>query len=926
VVEGLSFRDGALAGGAVVRFASDHGRLTDSAIVDYNPPAASAADYHWVLFEGSDNRIDASYFSGKTNARPMVSNRPGARRNRVEASHFRDFAFHDANGRETIQIMGYGMSEELGADGALFTLEGNLFERTHGEGMEIVSIKSNRNVIRGNTFVGTKGGITNRSGNFNTIEGNVILGEYEPRSYGIRVTGQGHRVTGNVVKDVDGACLLLVAGEYIDRALTPDWQPLARESTPLGRVPRYAHVKDGEFADNTFVNCGSPAIEVGSSYRAGWPQSQRILVPEGNRIVRNVVRRPRGVSILKTAADPKPPLDIFLFRPNVYDGTRVENADGTDAGVRRLTPADVGPAWMKRADRVRQLQRTEPVRGWTILSDSMPDALAVIDAARGYGINHLQLSHDLVHNLRDLRDAGKRAAVRKLVAAAHQAGIGEVVLWDHALYDLSYYPDEFRTGPDRTLDLDNPAFWAWLKEDYRKLLDLVPQADGIVLTFIETGGRAERQHSAKLPTPQDKLAAVVNAVADVVIGERKKTLYARTFSYTHAEYGNITAAIAKFARADVRLMMKETPHDFFLTHPDDFLAGTIARPTIIEFDIGAEFNGQGLIANTWPEHILSRARNLLPRRHVAGYVARTDRYGGTRVIGRPSEINLLALKRYVEDPQVTAEDVYGDFITRHYGGAARPFVKAAFRNAFDIVTSTLYTLGTNTANHSKLDYDPYASSYARHVSGKWLDPPIVFVRHDVNRELHYWKDVVDRLAPPWAKTSRGMPQLREVPWVTEREWLQPGDRIDGPTLDYINREKMFGVRLAQESLRSLERGRQTMSEETYRDLQHYFERTELTARLHRAVAVSYFGFRLYARGPAFHTPGFLDTVRQALDEIPDLARAIREYPAKPPAGQWNWVGDADAAIRYHEQITHTGWPKESHGVPNPYAGVTFPTK
>jgi hypothetical protein len=160
--------------------------------------------------------------------------------------------------------------------------------------------------------------------------------------------------------------------------------------------------------------------------------------------------------------------------------------------------------------------------------------------------------------------------------------------------------------------------------------------------------------------------------------------------------------------------------------------------------------------------------------------------------------------------------------------------------------------------------------------------------------------------------------------VTERTWLHADERIDGPTLDAINREKMFGVHLAQESIRSLERGRQTMREEDYAGLHHYFARTELTARLHRAVAMSYFGFRLYARGPAFHTPAFLETLGQALDEIPDLARAIRDYPVKPPAGQWNWIEDADAATAYYERITTSGWPKETHGVANPYAGLKFP--
>lgn len=58
-------------------------------------------------------------------------------------------------------------------------------------------------------------------------------------------------------------------------------------------------------------------------------------------------------------------------------------------------------------------------------------------------------------------------------------------------------------------------------------------------------------------------------------------------------------------------MMKEAPHDFLLTHPNDFIAGTINQPTIIEFDAAAEFNGQGILANTWTEFILKRWSDFL---------------------------------------------------------------------------------------------------------------------------------------------------------------------------------------------------------------------------------------------------------------------------------------------------------------------------
>ena len=36
--------------------------------------------------------------------------------------------------------------------------------------------------------------------------------------------------------------------------------------------------------------------------------------------------------------------------------------------------------------------------------------------------------------------------------------------------------------------------------------------------------------------------------------------------------------------------MKETPNDFFLTHPNDRYAGTIARPTVMEFDIAGDWS------------------------------------------------------------------------------------------------------------------------------------------------------------------------------------------------------------------------------------------------------------------------------------------------------------------------------------------------
>jgi hypothetical protein len=93
-----------------------------------------------------------------------------------------------------------------------------------------------------------------------------------------------------------------------------------------------------------------------------------------------------------------------------------------------------------------------------------------------------------------------------------------------------------------------------------------------------------------------------------------------------------------------------------------------------------------------------------------------------------------------------------------------------------------------------------------------------------------------------------------------------------------------------------------LSDAAYQDLHHYFARTLLTARLHKAAAGAYFGYRLYARGEAFRTPAAMKTLRESMAELPRVAQDIHAYPQKPPAGQWNWAADADAAMRYHRPI------------------------
>lgn len=363
-VEGLLFRDGALTSGSVVTFKSDHGKLLSSAIINYNPPDP-LTKYYWVFFEGSDNLVERCSFKEKTNMQPLIGNGiQGARRNAVVRNHISDMgSSHGRNGMEMFRIWGYGGSEELGDDGAYFTVAENLLERADGEGMEIISLKSNRNRVLNNTIRDTIGGITNRSGNFNTIAGNVILCGGRRGAYGMRTTGQQQRIYDNYISNCEYG-IMLMSGEYIDRDLTGKYEPIKREGTPLGRVPRYGWVKQIEVARNTLVDNSGPDITVGGNYKSGWPGAQRVLLPEDNLIANNLIIKTKGSTVLETTVqDSQAPLDGFSFKPNrfasnvVFGGEAVIPEGFTRAGadkmppapqVKPLTVADVGPEWMRK--------------------------------------------------------------------------------------------------------------------------------------------------------------------------------------------------------------------------------------------------------------------------------------------------------------------------------------------------------------------------------------------------------------------------------------------------------------------------------------------------------------------------------------------------------------------------------------------------
>lgn len=338
-VSGLRFENGSLREGQEVvafrtrRSVAADSRLTNSAIVAYNPPDMKTR-YIWVALFGVRNRVDHNLFTGQRHSGPtiaVVRDQPVRDEHRIDHNHFSDRVGGDGNGYETIRI---GTSKQAASDSGTI-VEYNLFERTNGE-IEAVSVKSGGNQIRHNTFVEVQGSITLRNGHGNSVIGNILLGNGVPGTGGIRVMGSGHVVTDNQVQNISkatGGAITLNCGHATPR--------------PAANDPVY----DVRIERNTVIDFPGPAINAtqgcGTLDRTVAPRG---LVIEGNRVIGeqsslsegdaslgwklggNLVAQPQQRALVKRAS-------------GLIDVTPIASDAPPPPVLTVLTAKDVGPDW-----------------------------------------------------------------------------------------------------------------------------------------------------------------------------------------------------------------------------------------------------------------------------------------------------------------------------------------------------------------------------------------------------------------------------------------------------------------------------------------------------------------------------------------------------------------------------------------------------
>ncbi|WP_078061800.1 polysaccharide lyase 6 family protein [Catenovulum maritimum] len=273
IVKGLVFKDGYTPTNEVISFKynskelAHNSRVTEVVIDEYSNPDRFESDY-WVGMYGQNNRFDHSFLRGKRNKGVTMAVRLNTKesqenRHRIDHNYFGPRPIFGSNGGETLRIgtSHYSLSNS-------YTLvENNYFDRCDGE-VEIISVKSGKNILRNNVFFESQGTLTLRHGNGNLVESNLFIGNGVNHTGGIRVINKDQIIRNNYLSGLTGS--RFGSGFTI------------MNGVPNSKINRYHQVENALIENNTF-------IDIDNIHLAAGADSERTAAPINSVFKRNLL-------------------------------------------------------------------------------------------------------------------------------------------------------------------------------------------------------------------------------------------------------------------------------------------------------------------------------------------------------------------------------------------------------------------------------------------------------------------------------------------------------------------------------------------------------------------------------------------------------------------------------------------------------------
>lgn len=360
-------------------------------------------------------------------------------------------------------------------------------------------------------------------------------------------------------------------------------------------------------------------------------------------------------------------------------------------------PSDITETWVFQRDDY------DPVHGW-ILLDPNPEAVKEsIELAAEFGVNHIQLSHGLIMNVEDVLGSGaeieqRTATLNMGIELAHQHGM-KAYVWTH---EFSGTDLDVCFGPEGEV-------WQERTDAYRQMFEILPDLDGVILMYGSAPAPPwfaicmcdwclDNYDDLPLfiPPAEERLELVTEQIGKVVVNELDRELFVRTFVHEPAEIAWHSEGLASTAAVKFTGMHKGPVQDWQPYNPHHPCIGNVGdHPSVMELDLAGEYYGLSELPFAAPGYYWYRLQNLWQNKGI-GVVARVQR-GSHHALGTPNEINLLAVRRLVENPHSSLDSIWEEFLTQGYGlspdSPDLKLLQGILENTFPIRRKSHYVLG-----------------------------------------------------------------------------------------------------------------------------------------------------------------------------------------------------------------------------------------
>jgi len=375
--------------------------------------------------------------------------------------------------------------------------------------------------------------------------------------------------------------------------------------------------------------------------------------------------------------------------------------------------------------------------------------------------------------------------------------------------EISFHDSILRRRPELMKDgaicASDPFWWEFVEAKLEELLEALPDLAGIIVspatreTRVTISANECRCPRCQTTQPADWYRDLIRAMFRP-LDRRDKILAVRDFTYTSGAQGEVLRAVSEVSERIV-ISLKNTPHDFYPTFPDNARIGDVGRHRQwVEFDTWGQFFGLGVFPSIVLDDLAERFRHS-QRSGVSGVIARTDWevISDGSVFDTLNMANLTGFARLCWDSDATTADLIksgliGPVATAMGGGLdeerfdlsghaeAASALQTALQRSWEVMSKTVFVLRhvfhedcmfpdtqrkawmMLTDIHGIADWDASLEG-ALHLTQAKLQ--------DIYREKDEALDLVQQLAAELLRTSASLPpQARQQIDDTATLWVE----------------------------------------------------------------------------------------------------------------------------------------------------------